>query len=535
MTATTLVRFQLRRERTLLPVWLLGIAGLFTASGLAITREFGDEQERAAVVVLAAGNPAFLFLRGLPDGTGAGALAFFQTFSFLAVLVGLMNVFLVTRHTRAEEERGRSELLLATPIRRISPLATTLLIAVTANLGVAALVAGAGWLLGLDGGASLLTGVALAAVGVAFGGIGALGAQVMPTPRGANGLGAAVVGLAFLVRGVGDALGLATDPTRVDPSWISFLSPIGWAQATRPFSDATAAPLLVPLAIGLVAGAAALVIRNRRDLGESLVAERRGRPRWARAGAWSLAVRAQLGTAIGWSIGTVVLGVLAGALSPFVLEAVRANDELAALIRRLAPGLQVDTGELFAIALLGIAATLATAAGVQAVMRLRVDEAEGRAELLLATPLSRIGWFGRQLAVALGSTLTVALIAGLAAGLGFTLAGGETARFSTSLATVLVHLPAGMVFISVTALAFAVVPRLTAPIGWGVLVLGLVVGQLGDLIGLPTWVQDLSPFRHVPAVPLEPAEPTPLLILVAVAVVVAVGAGALFRARDISN
>ena len=80
MTTTTLVRFQLGRERTLLPVWILGIVALFTASGLAITREFGDEQARAAVVVLAAGNPAFLFLRGLPDGTGAGALAFFQTF-----------------------------------------------------------------------------------------------------------------------------------------------------------------------------------------------------------------------------------------------------------------------------------------------------------------------------------------------------------------------------------------------------------------------------------------------------------------------
>ena len=279
MTSATLVRFQLRRERILLPVWMLGIVGLFTASGLAITREFGDEQERTAVVVLAAGNPAFLFLRGLPDGTGAGALAFFQTFSFLAVLVGLMNVFLVTRHTRAEEERGRSELLQATPIGRVTPLATTLVIAAAANVGIALLVAGAGLLLGLDGWASLLTGLALAAVGVTFGGIGALSAQIMPTPRGANGLGAAVVGLAYLVRGVGDALGTATDPTHVNPSWISFLSPIGWAQATRPFSDATAVPLLVPLVLGLAAASAAVLLRRRRDLGESLLAERRGRPK----------------------------------------------------------------------------------------------------------------------------------------------------------------------------------------------------------------------------------------------------------------
>ena len=197
--------------------------------------------------------------------------------------------------------------------------------------------------------------------------------------------------------------------------------------------------------------------------------------------------------------------------------------------------MQVDTGELFAIALLGIAATLATAAGVQAVMRLRVDEAEGRAELMLATRLSRVGWFGRQLAVALVSTLVVSIVAGLAAGVGFTLSGGDPSRLGTSLATVLVHLPAGVVFIALTALAFAVVPRLTAPIGWGLLVLGLVVGQLGDLIGLPSWVQDLSPFRHVPAVPIETAEPAPLLILLAIATIVTVVAAACFKARDISS
>ena len=94
---------------------------------------------------------------------------------------------------------------------------------------------------------------------------------------------------------------------------------------------------------------------------------------------------------------------------------------------------------------------------------------------------------------------------------------------------------AGMVFIALTALAFAVVPRLTAPIGWGLLVLGLVVGQLGDLIGLPSWLQDLSPFRHVPAVPIENAEPAPLLILCAIAVVITIGAGACFRARDLTS
>ena len=529
----TILRFQLRRERMLLPVWVLGITALFSASGLAITREFGDEQERAAVVALAAGNPAFLFLRGLPDGTGAGALTFFQTFSFLAVLIGLMNVFLLTRHTRAEEDSGRNELLQATPIGRTATLWNALALAAGANVVVAALVAATGMLLGLGAIGSTATGLALGAVGLAFAGVAALCAQIMPTSRGANGLGAATVGAAYLVRGIGDALGTAIGTTHVEPSWVSFLSPIGWAQATRPFTEANAVALLVPLLLGATTAAIAVGVRGRRDLGESLIAQRVGRARWNGAGPWGLAIRTQRGTTIGWSIGAVILGLLAGALSPFVLEAVGANDDLAALIRRLAPQLEVDTGELFAIALLGISATLAAAAGVQAMLRLRVEEAEGRAEVLLSGRLSRTGWLGRQLAVAGASTTVVAIIGGLAAGLGFLLTGAAPSRIGTSLATVAVHLPAAMIFIGLTALAFALVPRLTAAIGWGLLVLGLVVGQLGDLIGLPRWVQDLSPFRHVPAVPLESVDPVPLVVMTVIAAAAAIGAAVALRLRDV--
>jgi len=514
-------------------VWVLGITGLLTASGLAITREFGNEQERAAVVALAAGNPAFLFLRGLPDGTGAGALTFFQTFSFLAVLIGLMNVFLITRHTRAEEDSDRSELLHATPISRTSTLWSALAIAVGANLTAAVLVASAGLLLGLNPVGAILTGAALGSVGLAFAGVAALCAQIMPTSRGANGLGAAVLGAAYLVRGVGDALGTATDTTHVDASWVSLLSPIGWAQSTRPFSDANGVPLFVPVLVGLATAAAAVLVRRHRDLGASLIAQRLGRPIWPSATPWRLAIRTQRSTTIGWSIGALILGLLAGALSPFVLEAVGANDELAALIRRLAPQLDVDTGELFAIALLGISATLAAAAGVQAMLRLRVDEAEGRAELVLSGRLSRIGLLGRQLAVAAASTIVVAIIGGLAAGLGFILAGEGPDRIGTSLATAAVHLPAAMIFIALTALAFAFTPQLTAAIGWGLLVIGLVVGQLGDLVGLPRWVQDISPFRHIPAVPIESVEPMPLVVMAAIAAAAGAGAALGLRRRDI--
>ncbi|WP_254678964.1 hypothetical protein [Arthrobacter sp. 24S4-2] len=67
-----LARFQAHRDQVTLPVWILGITLLGFATSSAVASQFGDEPSQAAILTLAASNPAFLFLRGLPDGTGVG-------------------------------------------------------------------------------------------------------------------------------------------------------------------------------------------------------------------------------------------------------------------------------------------------------------------------------------------------------------------------------------------------------------------------------------------------------------------------------
>lgn len=532
--ALVLLGFRLRRERVVLPIWIIGSVGLLFAAGGAVASEFGDAQERAGLIALAVANPAFLFLRGVPDGTSVGSLVFFQTFAFVAVIVALMNTFLVVRHTRADEERGRAELLLASPMPRWLDLAVTLKVAGGANAVVAIGSVGAGLALGFGTVPAVLIGLAIGGVGLSFAGIAALVAQAMPSPRGANGVAAALVGVAYLVRGVGDALGTPQGFDRVDPSWISWLSPIGWGQATRPFSDANPWPLVALLGLAVLTGGAAILIRSRRDLDSSLVPERQGRTTWRHASATRLAARLQRGTLIGWTIGAIILGGIAGALGPVVAEAIADNDNLAELIARLSPGTTTDTAEVFVIGLLGIAGVLAAAAGVHALTRLRVDEAEGRAELLLSTPFRRTGWLGRQLAIALVTMVVVSLGAGLAAGIGAASAFGEPERLGSALAMTAVQWPAAAIFLGATALVFGFLPRATIPLGWGLLTLGLVIGQLGDLLGLPQWLRDLSPFAHVPAVPIESADPVPLTIMVAIAAVLAAGGFIGLRRRDVS-
>lgn len=532
-----LARFQARRDRVTLPVWVLGIALLGFATSSAVVTQFGDEAAQTAILTLAASNPAFLFLRGLPDGTGVGAVVFFQGYAFTAVLAGLMSTFLVVRHTRTDEELGRSELLGSVPLPRAASLAATLLLGGAANLFLAVFVAAGFVAAGLPVPGAAGAGAAVAAVGVFFVGVAAAVAQVLPSGRSANGAAAGLVGAAYLLRGVGDALGTpAADLLHVTSAWPSLLSPIGWGQRSQPFTSPDLLPLLVLLVAALILGAAAVLIRQRRDVGASLLPQRDGRER-AGVGGTSfvgLAWRLQRPTLAGWCVGAAALGAVAGALGPLVSKTVSGVAPLKDLISRLVPGGQAGLIDVFITALLGVAGVFAAAAGIQAVLRMRAEEAEGRAELLLTAPASRARWLGANLFIAAASAVVVSGTAGTAAAIGLGLSGTANGPAGSLAAAALAHVPAALVFLTAASVVFASAPRLSIPLGWGMLAAGLVLGEFGELFGLPAWLQDLSPFRHSSAMPVEPFDPAGALAMAVIAAALAGVAAYCIQRRDLT-
>lgn len=532
-----LVLFQARNDRWLLPVWILAIAVLSFATAAAVAGQFGAESDRTAIIAVSAVNPAFLFLRGLPDGTGTGAIAFFGGYAFTAVLAGLMSTFLVIRHTRVDEELGRAEFVGAAPLSRSAPLLATLLLGVAANIALALAVAAAFLTAGLPVTGAVVVGAAVGAVGLFFVAVAAAAAQMLPSGRSANSAAAGLVGAAYLLRGVGDALGTPdANLLRVTPAWPSLLSPIGWGQRSRPFVVADPMPLLVPVAAAAVLGAVVLLVRNRRDLGASLLPQRVGRARAGVGGTsfLGLAFRLQRATLFGWCVAAAAIGAVAGGLGPLANEAVAGNASLQDLISRLVPGIQAEMLDLFITAILGIAGVLGAAAGIQTVLRLRAEEVEGRAELLLAAPVSRGRWLNANLVMAVGCVLAVTTTAGAAAAVGVALSGAGNGAAGLLVPAALAHVPAAAVFLAGTAVAFAAAPRLSIPLGWGFLAVGLMLGEFGDLLGLPVWLQDLSPFRHSSAMPVESFDAAGALVMTVIAVAGAGLAAYLFRHRDLT-
>lgn len=499
-----LIRFALRRDRVRLPVWLLALVlgTLATASEYATL--YATAEKRAAVAATM-DSPAALAMTGphhyLSD-YGIGAMLGHQLLGFMAVLVGLMSVLIVTRHTRNEEETGRAELVRSTVVGHHAQLASALAVAAVANIALAVLVALALVSTRIDGigsGEALLYGLTHTVIGLVFAGIAAVTAQVTAHARGASGTALALIGVAYVLRASGD----------VGDDALSWLSPIGWIQRTYVFVDNRWWPLLLCLATAALTTATGFVLSTRRDVGAGLRAARPGR-RTASAALtrpFGFALRLHRATLLGFGAGLLLMGVMYGSILGDAADMVKDVEQVQEALAEIGGG---SVAESFASMVMVVIAVVAAVYVVMASLRPRTEESAGRAEPLLATGLSRRRWLGGHTAVALaGGTVLL-----LAAGLGFGLAGaastGDTALVGELVGAAAVYAPALWVTAGVAVVLFGWCPR-AASAAWVVPVYAFLVGYLGAILRFPGWMNDLSPFGHVPRLPAAQLSWTPVL------------------------
>lgn len=496
-----LYRQRLRRDRWQVIVWVLSIGALALFAVAAIAKTFGDDATRAQVLQLATAAPAILVLRGLPRGPALDSFTFFEIFSFLGVLAGLMNTFMAVRHTRAEEESGRAELISATAAGRWAPLGATVLHGIVANALVAVATALGFMAGGLDPAGSLVAGFATGAVGFAFLGVGLLASEFFSTSRGANGISSALVMLAYLLRGFGDATGqVSPDGTTMTAAWPSWISPIGWGQQTFAYTGNRWWPLLLPLALWAVCTAVVVALMARRDVGASVLAGRSGRADarpWLR-GSFSLALRLQQGAIMGWCIGGLATGLLAGSLGSAIQSSITSNPQITAVLRGMIEAQGTSMTQLLVAALFEVAGILAAACGLQAVLRLRQEEVAGTAEPVVSESVGRIRWLGSFLGLGTVSVVLVMAFTALGAWVSLVASGDTSNAVGDVWQTAVDQLPAALIYLALPAAVFVVWPRATIPAGWALLGVGVVLGIYGGMLGLDQTLRDLSPFTHSP-------------------------------------
>jgi ABC-2 type transport system permease protein len=517
----TLLRHFLRRDRWMLLWWSLGTMLLYWSQAVSVKGLYATQAEFDAAAASMESNAALISMAGPARALNTvGGQVTWQATAFGAVVVGLMSMFLVVRHTRAEEESGRDELLRASVVGRAAPTVAAVLVALVANVLSGALVAASLVAVPLAVADSVALGVGLAATGAVFTGVALLAAQLTSSPRAAYGLTGVVLAIAYVLRAIGD----------VGNEALSWLSPIGWYQGMHAFSGLRWWPLLLLLAAAAATTAVALVVFGRRDFGAGVLPARPGPARASAAlgSGFGLAWRLQRAAVVGWTVGMFLMGLAYGSMGTDVGDLLGDSEVSREMFAQGGSDI-VDGFYATAIVLLAL---MSCGFAVSSALRPRNDESEGRAEVLLATGMSRTRWLASNMLVTVVGSVLVVLASGLGLGVGYAQAADDPAALVELTVATLPYVAPVLVTSACARLLFGLAPR-AAALAWLVLVFAVVVLMFGQLLGIPDWLQALSPFDHLALVPAEPFRWAPFLGVSAVAAALA-GAGLVaFARRDV--
>lgn len=510
-----LLRQAWRRDRVLAPVATALFVLMAYASAYATRSLYHSGVAQLKAQQLINDQAGIVALYGPVDPSGGvGSLAMSKMTVLYALVAAGLFVALVRRHTRVEEESGRTEFLAGTSLGRNAPLlaavveSAVLAVALGMLCGLAAIIGG----LAVEG--SVYFGVSWIGTGLVATGVAAVCCQLSSSARTCAVAAAGALGVLYAIRAVGDATSL---------HWLDWLSPFGWNTELHAWSSPRTGVILLYLvsAAGLLL--AAQWLRAHRDLNGGMVAARAGAPRGAPwlGDAWALELKVHSIALGGWSLAVFLACAFFGAIMPSVNGFLKSlGDEK----------LTADLGGSLMVAILSEFAVIVSCFGVVVITHAAADELSGRAELVFAAAQSRTRWFAAVAGLAGAGAAGLMLLAGLGMWIGDSIGGGADAVRGVGAA--LVWIPAILVICGLALTTLAWRPAWT-PVAWGLPFGFWVLALVPPLFHAPGWVAGLSPYDHVPKVPNAGMDWLAEGLLALAAGVIILAASRRFRVRDL--
>ena len=537
MTGTwQLIKLILRRDRIKLPIWILSISLFLLYMIPLLKNSYGTPESLQTLYDTFRINPAGLLLTGMMDAPTFGALFTIETVLWWGFAIIFMNTLLVIRHTRQNEETGAQELIMSTNVHRNASAVAVIIVAFFANLILGILIA-LGMITLSDGDALwsnsqvLLYSSGMTLLGFVWAIIALIVAQLVESARSVNGILAGLIGISFLLRGIGDFLGQINSAGLVQPNWISNLSPFGWIQATRSLTFPDWQPLLIPIIFIIIALPIAFVMLNRRDIGSGLLPSRKGRACAGifRRSALGLTCYLQRNIFFGWLIGVISMTAICGALVSQMSNVYDSSPQLAQVISAMGgTGAQIP---VFLSAMLMIVILMTIAYAIQSSSKLKSEEFSGHLENLITTKLSRIGWLLRHFFVILTGILIILIVAGFTLGLATNLS-GENVNIGEYILAALSYFPVVSIFAAGYICLFGLFPRIAGLLIWIYFGFVTFVSWIGELINLPKWLNNFSPLHYVASAPAENIKIQPLIIIALIAIILTIIGIVSWRQRD---
>jgi ABC-2 type transport system permease protein len=483
--------------------------------------------ERSAFARSFGTNKAVELFYGVPhDLLHVGGFTAWRFGGFCVLITGIWGLLAAVRALRTEEEAGRQELVLAGAVsRRAAYLSVVAALASATTLLWLLMFAGlaAGRL--PAGGAAFLA-LATMAPAVVFAGVGALTSQLAPTRRFALGLATGALALAFLVRVIADVGG--------GLGWLRWATPFGWSEEMRAFAGPRPAVLVLPaLAAALLFGVAGW-ISVWRDVGTGILQGRDSAEPNLRllSSPIAFALRSSRASTLAWLAGTGLFALIIGILSVSFTNADISSNLQKQLHKVGGATITTPAGALGFYFLLFVLAISLYVCGQIATMRR--EEADQQLETLFALPVDRRRWLTGRV------TLATTGAAALAVGAGFLAWAGAASQHAHVPLSGLLEagancLPTALLFLGVATLAFALVPRASSGISYGLVTLAFVWELFGSLLGAPHWLLEATPFAHVGLVPAQPFRATAAAAMLAIGVAAAAPGLYVFGRRDLTG
>lgn len=200
-----LLRFILRRDRFWLPIWVLGLSALtaYFANAIAVVMDGDSLQAMTAF----AKNPVMALITGPGYGLDQVTIPRFIVGMygvFLMIGAALMSILTVSRHTRAEEQTARAELVRAGVTGRHAQLFAALVLTAIMNVLLSAGMAAAFGFSQAEPepwSATVLFAVGIGTVGCIFAAVTAVTVQLSAFARAASSMAGAVLALSFVLLG----------------------------------------------------------------------------------------------------------------------------------------------------------------------------------------------------------------------------------------------------------------------------------------------------------------------------------------------
>ena len=523
----TLLKLILRRERVNSTVWIVLVAGL--VSLLAVAMEVAIDEASRAEILLVFDNPAMIAMMGPIIGGDTptfGALYTISMLLFTAIAVVVMNVMFVVRHTRADEEKGRYEVVRSLPTGRLAHLHATMIAALLINIILSTLTGLGLYFLGDESmtfNGSILWGALLGAVGLVFAAIAALFSQLSSNSKGAIGYSLFAMGAFYMLRAIGD----------VSAEVLSLISPLGIILRGEPYAGNYWWPVVVLLILFIPIAVLAYRLNLTRDIDQGLLPDKQGKAEGGRLLTSPLGLALKL-TKTGLIVGGITIfsvGASYGTVMADIEGFIETNEFYQQLILWM-DGISMPL--LFAGMINFMGAMMALIPMIIYLMKSRSEEKDIRAELVLATPVCRHKYLGSFVAISFGSSVVLQFLTAL--GLWMTtvavIDNPNDFPFGTVVLSNLIYLPAIWVILGLGVLLIGWLPKATSLI-WALYGFVFLMGMFGRMDVFPEWFLHLSPFGHVAQYPMEEISWLALLVLTLVAAVLTILGFIGFRRRDI--